>query len=154
MSLAAIPVHCNAHPATPTYLGDGCWMDDGRGNVAWRMEVDSARSGPIIGEGVPRLVSRFLTFQHCFWRGANRRGTASQRQSHRRGSVVEGALTVSHLSVGACAVSWALNRRRRFWIPNRSSRLPLQVLRTRRRIACIVWQPLAWLGASAAGTGS
>jgi len=59
------------------------------------MEVDSARSGPSIGEGVPRLVRRFLTFQHCFWRGANRRGTASQRQR----VVVGRALTLSHLSV-------------------------------------------------------
>jgi len=32
----------------------------------------------------PAACEAFLTFWHCFWRGANRRGTASQRQSRSR----------------------------------------------------------------------
>lgn len=50
-----------------------------RGRVIVAAASSVAGSGPI-GEGVPRLVRCFQPskFWRCFWRGANKRGTASQ----------------------------------------------------------------------------
>jgi hypothetical protein len=105
----------------------------------------------------PAACEAFLTFWHCFWRGTNKRGTASQAGRSRAAAIAPQRLRMSSqwcrrgVGLGSNAYRTATRPkaiRNASYRWQRPSRTPLLA----SRYSASQPQPLVWPCASAAGT--